>query len=86
MPQVGAEKIAYLHLDMNCSPPEIAAAEYFWRCLSPGAVVLLDDYAYNGYRSQKVAMDRFAESKQARILSLPTGQGLLRDASDLRDK
>lgn len=75
--QVQAEKIAYLHLDMNCSPPEVAAAEYFWERLVPGAVVLLDDYAYQGYRSQKLAMDRFAKTKQALILSLPTGQGLL---------
>ena len=37
----------------------------------------LDDYAYRGYRPQKVAMDRFAQAKANNILSLPTGQGLL---------
>jgi hypothetical protein len=74
---VGASKIAYLHLDMNCSPPEVAAADYFWNRLVPGAFVLLDDYAYRGYRAQKIAMDSFAASQQTEILSLPTGQGLL---------
>lgn len=77
LPQVRAQKIAFLHLDMNCSPPEVAAAQCFWDRLVPGAFVLLDDYAYRGYASQKVAMDRFAEAKGARVLSLPTGQGLL---------
>ena len=43
----------------------------------PGTVVLLDDYAYDGYRSQKLGMDAFARSKGVPILSLPTGQGLL---------
>jgi SAM-dependent methyltransferase len=77
LPQVRAEKIAYLHLDMNCSEPEIAAIQFFWDRLVPGAVVLLDDYAYYGYLSQKLAMDKFAQEKGIKILSLPTGQGLL---------
>jgi SAM-dependent methyltransferase len=74
---VGANKIAYLHLDMNCSPPEIAAIRFFWERLVSGAPVLLDDYAFYGYVSQKIAMDRFAQEEGINILSLPTGQGLL---------
>src|SRR5881227_598415 len=77
LPMVRANKIAYLHLDMNCSPPEVAAVRFFWERLSPGAPVLLDDYAFYGYVSQKIAMDRFAQEKGINILSLPTGQGLL---------
>ena len=38
---------------MNCSRPEVAAAEYFWDRRVPGAFVLPDDYAYRGYESQK---------------------------------
>jgi hypothetical protein len=75
--QVRADKIAYLHLDMNCSTPEVAAAHFFWERLVPGALMLLDDYAYRAHRPQKVAMDRFAQAKTNNILSLPTGQGLL---------
>ena len=84
LPQVRAEKIAYLHLDMNCSPPEIAAIQFFWERLVPGAFALLDDYAYHGYLSQKLAMDRFAQEKGTKILSLPTGQGLLVKPVDVR--
>ena len=75
--QVHARKISYLHLDMNCSAPEVASAEFFWERLVPGALLLLDDYAYRGFRAQKVAMDQFAQTKACKILSLPTGQGLL---------
>jgi hypothetical protein len=77
LPEVLASAIAYLHLDMNCSPPEVDAAQYFWDRLVKGAIVLLDDYAYCGYRSQKIAMDVFAATKSCGILSLPTGQGLM---------
>jgi SAM-dependent methyltransferase len=84
LPQVRTDRIAYLHLDMNCSPPEIAAIQFFWERLVPGAFVLLDDYAYYGYLSQKTAMDRFAQEKGIKILSLPTGQGLLVKPVDAR--
>jgi SAM-dependent methyltransferase len=84
LPQVRANKIAYLHLDMNCSPPEVAAARFFWERLVPGAFVLLDDYAYHGYVSQKAAMDSFAREKGINILSLPTGQGLSVKPADVR--
>src|SRR5256886_194527 len=82
--RVRAEKIAYLHLDMNCSAPEIAAIQFFWEPLVPGAFVLLDDYAYYGYLSQKIVMDQFAQEKGIKILSLPTGQGLLVKPVDSR--
>ena len=77
LPEVAARQIAFCHIDMNCSPPEVAALSCFWDRLVPGAVVLLDDYAYYGYQPSKDGMDRFAEKKEVAIASLPTGQGLL---------
>ncbi len=77
LPQLESEAICFVHIDMNCAAPEVAAAEYVWDLLVPGAIILLDDYAYTGYRSQKLAMDEFARSKGVAILSLPTGQGLI---------
>ncbi len=74
---VEAESVAYLHLDMNCAPPEVAAFTYFWDRLVPGGFVLLDDYAYKGGAAQKAAMDDAAATKDLKIVSLPTGQGLL---------
>lgn len=75
--QIDTRSIAYLHLDMNCSPPEVAAITFAWDRLVPGAIILLDDYAYRGYEPQKYAMDDFAQQKNVKIASLPTGQGLL---------
>jgi hypothetical protein len=75
--RVESPNVSYLHLDMNTSLPEVAALEFFWDRLAPGAVVLLDDYAYRGYEPQKRAMDAVAVEKEVAIASLPTGQGLL---------
>jgi hypothetical protein len=71
------QQVCYLSLDMNCTIPEIAAAEYFWPKLVPGAMMLLDDYAYSGYEEQHEAFDVFAKKVGTQILSLPTGQGII---------
>ncbi len=75
--EVSATSLAFLHLDLNCAPPEVAAFDYFWPKLVHGGIVLFDDYAYCGYEGQKYAMDRCVEKYETKILSLPTGQGLL---------
>jgi O-methyltransferase len=74
---VAIDKVCYLSIDMNIAAPELAAIEHFWDKLVPGAPVLLDDYAWLGYVTQKRAMDLFAARKGVEILTLPTGQGLL---------
>jgi hypothetical protein len=77
LPQVTAQRIAYLGIDMNCTAPEIAAATFFWDKLSSGAIMVLDDYGWSGHADQKQAFDNFAHERGVEILSLPTGQGLL---------
>jgi hypothetical protein len=63
---------------MNCVEPEIAAAEFFWDKMSPGGVIVLDDYCYSGhYRLQNRAFQEFAERRNVEVLALPTGQGLI---------
>jgi hypothetical protein len=74
---IKSKQIAFLHLDLNCSLPEVATMEALWDRLTAGAFVLLDDYAYLGYRSQKLGVDAFAQSRNIPVLSLPTGQGLI---------
>ena len=75
--QCEANAIAFLHIDMNCAPPEIAALRHFWPRIVKGGMILLDDYAYAGYEPQKRAMDALAKELAVGILSLPTGQGLI---------
>jgi len=75
--QVPSQKIAYLSIDMNVPEPEMAAGEYFWPRLAPGACIVLDDYNYSGYLEQRHAWNAFAEHRDVDILPLPTGQGLI---------
>lgn len=74
---VKIDRVAYLSIDMNIAYPERKAIEYFWPKLSAGAMVVLDDYGWTRYEAQKQTMDEFAMSVGVKILTLPTGQGLL---------
>ncbi|MBF0224825.1 MAG: hypothetical protein HQK76_05155 [Desulfobacterales bacterium] len=74
---VNIEKIAYLSIDMNCAQPEKEALEFFWDKIVQGGIIILDDYCFYGRDIQKKYADDFANSVKHKILSLPTGQGLL---------
>lgn len=75
--QVPSARIAFLSIDMNNVNPEIAALDYFWDKLSKGGIIVLDDYAYVTYHLQYEAHNNWAKQKGIKILSLPTGQGLI---------
>ena len=75
--QVSVQAVAFLSLDMNCTMPEITAAEHFWDRLVPGGIILLDDYAQAIHSEQQLAFDAFAKQRGLGVLSLPTGQGII---------
>ncbi|MBI2311665.1 MAG: class I SAM-dependent methyltransferase [Betaproteobacteria bacterium] len=71
------EAVAFLHLDMNSSKSEIGALEALFDKVTPGGIVVFDDYGWSGYLQQKLAEDAFMGKRGHQILELPTGQGLL---------
>lgn len=73
----GLKKIAYLSIDLNSAQTEMQVVERLWPLLSPGALVLLDDYAFEGHDKQHNAWNDFARANDFEIASLPTGQGLI---------
>lgn len=75
--EVKTDKVCYLSIDMNCVAPEVAALEFFWDKMVSGGIIVLDDYGYPGCIEQKEAHDAFAKSKNVKILSMPTCQGLI---------
>ena len=74
---VQLDKIAYLHIDLNNAVAEMQSIEALWERLSPGAPVVLDDYAFVGHEDQYKAWNAFSERTKHPIFTLPTGQGLL---------
>ena len=71
------QKISYLSMDLNSATYEQACIEKLWPKLVKGAVVLLDDYGFQAFRPQQDMWDDFAAEKGLKVLTLPTGQGLV---------
>ncbi len=75
--QVAPARIAFLHLDMNNADAERGALEALFERVSPGGLIVFDDYGWMCYRAQKDAADAFMEARGLSVLELPTGQGLV---------
>lgn len=71
------DRIAYLHIDMNQAPAEVAALNVLFDRVVPGGIVILDDYKWLAYRQQKLAEDEWFDQRGYRVMPLPTGQGLV---------
>ncbi|OCP34436.1 hypothetical protein BC360_30130 [Ensifer sp. LC163] len=69
--------ISFLHLDLHDTASEIAALDALFDRVTPGGIVLFDDYGATGFQKQKAAEDEWMERRGQVILELPTGQGLV---------
>lgn len=73
-----ADKIfSHVHIDADLYEPTKASAEFFWPRLSPGGMMVCDDYGSVRCPGARVAMDELAASVGKRVAHLTTGQGLL---------
>lgn len=75
--EISPQKIAFMHLDLNNADAEVGALDVLFDRMVPGALLVLDDYGWLGYRQQKLAEDPWFEKRGYRVLELPTGQGLV---------
>ena len=74
---IDGKKIAYLSIDLNNVVGEKAVIERLWPQVTPGAIILLDDYGFAAFADQHDMWNDFARSVDRVIVTLPTGQGLL---------
>lgn len=71
------DAISWFHLDLNNAEAETAALGRLFERLTPGGLLIFDDYGWQRHRDQRDAADHFAHQRGHSILELPTGQGLL---------
>lgn len=74
--EVCPDAIAFVHVDLNNTAAEIAALEKLYDRITPGGVIVFDDYGWATARAQHDAEDRWFAERGLEILPLPTGQGL----------
>jgi len=69
------EKIAFLHVDLNHAPAEVAVVRALWSSIQRGGIMLLDDYAQ--VQQQNDAMNQLAKELSFEILTTASGQGIV---------
>jgi hypothetical protein len=71
------ERVAFLHVDLNHAAPESAAVRHFWPRMPPGAVLVFDDYGFEGFEASREAADATGRELGFSVLASPTGQGVV---------
>ena len=75
--QVEFESLSYISIDLNITAAEMQTIEAIWDRITPGGIIVLDDYGSTGHEEQKEAWNDFAKRNDRLILAMPTGQGIL---------
>jgi hypothetical protein len=69
---------SFVHVDVDIYPSVLECCRWFWPRLSPGGVMVFDDYGFYPYRhAARAAVDEFCVSLWERPIALPTGQAVL---------
>lgn len=71
------EAIAYMHVDLNDATAERGALELLFDRVSPGGVLVFDDYGWSPYRPQLDMVNAFMRARNQPVLEMPTGQGVV---------
>jgi O-methyltransferase len=74
---VQLDKIAYVSIDLNTAYYEKKTIEAVWDRIVPHGIIVMDDYLWQGHESQYHMWNEFAESRNTKVLCLPTGQGMI---------
>jgi O-methyltransferase len=72
-----AGPLAFAHIDLNAAAPTEHVLRYVYDRLSPGGVIVFDDYGWTGYEDQRARIDAFVASRPEELVALPTGQAVL---------
>jgi hypothetical protein len=75
--EVEGLSFAFVHIDVDLYTPTRDSMEFFYPRLSPGGIVLCDDYGFATCPGARQAMDEYMAVRPEPVIELPTGQGLV---------
>jgi O-methyltransferase len=68
---------AFAHIDLDLYQPTLDASRYFYPRLTPGGVMLFDEYGFSSAHGEEVAVDQFFADKPEQPIALLTGQAFI---------
>jgi O-methyltransferase len=70
-------RFAFVHVDVDLYEPTRACYEFFYDRLSPGGMIVNDDYGLTSCPGATRAVDEFVASRGEALLEVPTSQAVL---------
>lgn len=70
------EKIAFAQIDLNAAEPELAVLPDIVERLTPGGLLVFDDFGFKRYRLSHIGEREFFRARGELVWESPTGQGL----------
>lgn len=75
--EVNDRVFRFVHLDVDLYEPTKASLEFFYPRVSPGGIILGDDYLFTSCPGATQAFDEFLANKKEKMIGLPAGGGFL---------
>jgi O-methyltransferase len=75
--EVAHRKFAFVHIDVDLYEPTLNSIEFFYPRISPGGIILCDDYGFNSCPGASKAADEFFLNKNEKMIALSGGGGFI---------
>jgi O-methyltransferase len=75
--EIGEKTFSLVHIDVDLFAPTTDSLEFFWPRLSPGGMIVCDDYGFETCPGARKAMDDFFQKHNQPVIHLTTGQGIV---------
>jgi hypothetical protein len=72
---VADRRFAFVHVDVDLYEPTLASLVFFYPRMSPGGVIVCDDYGFTTCPGATKAVDDFLRDKPEKMIALPYGGG-----------
>ncbi len=79
---VADRRFAFVHVDVDLYEPTRDSLEFFFPRLSPGGVLVCDDYGFLSCPGARRALDEYFAERPESVVHLPTGQGFVQRGPD----
>jgi len=72
-----SKRYAFAHIDVDLYKPTLDCCIYFYPRLTPGGILLFDEYGFPSTHGEKAAVDEYFADKPERPIAMITGQAMV---------
>lgn len=75
--EVSDRRFAFVHIDVQQEKPTVDSLEFFYPRVSPGGIIVFDDYGFTTCPGARQGIDKFMNGKTEQVVDLPIGSAFI---------